>query len=470
MSETYYKSYRKRRRLKPKVKRVFIIIVVVVVVLVLRPWRLIGTADNIQAREIPIDTIQIPLNQIVQNSHSDIPEAKRFDKTVNAFIHQWNIVGASLAIMKDGNLIYSKGYGLADRERGDSTEVRHIFRVASASKLITATAIMHLYDKGFLKLNSKVFGRGGILSQYTGYTDKKIEKINVEQLLRHKAGFSVRAGDPMFDPSRMGIGLPVTGEGMVDFVLKRGLGYTPGGQTRYSNVGYLVLSQIVEKLTGQPYERYVKDSILSPIGCIDMHIGEAFSSQYFPNEVQYYEDGNAEPIAAHDGSGRMVAKSNGGNDIRMLSGAGGWVCSAVEMLKFVAAIDYENPHENILSRRAMQIMTSAAKGEMPIGWSNINNSGDWWRSGSMAGTSTMLRRQSNGYTWIFITNTSSWKGAHFPRMINAMMQNAFDKVTKWPDKDLFQADSLAEEMQGGNPSEPAQINRSGLSSCNINQR
>lgn len=451
MSETYYREYKKRkRRLKPKVKRVFIILVAVIVVLILRPWRLLGTTDSIQAHEIPVDTVKIPLNQIVQNSDSDIPEAEKFDKTVNAFIRQWNIVGASLAIMKDGNLIYSKGYGMADREGGDSTEVRHIFRVASASKLITATAIMHLYDKGLLKMNSKVFGKGGILSQYKGYTDKRIEKINIEQLLRHKAGFSVRAGDPMFDPSRMGVKLPVTGEGMVDFVLKRGLGYTPGGQTRYSNVGYLILSQIVEKLTFQPYERYVKDSILAPVGCMDMHIGEAFSSKHLPNEVHYYEDGNAESISAHDGSGRKVAKSNGGNDIKLLSGAGGWVCSAVEMLKFVAAIDYENPHDNILSKKAMQLMTSGAKGEMPIGWSNMNDSGDWWRSGSMAGTSTMLRRQSNGYTWIFITNTSSWKGAHFPRMINAMMQNAFDKVTKWPDKDLFQADSLAEEMQGGN--------------------
>lgn len=446
MIENYYRPY-KRRRLKPRIKRTLIIILLLIVACIvvwLAPWDMFASSVSASQTSPTKDTSQKPLNQIVQNTDSDIIEAVRFDKTVNAFIKKWDIVGASLAIMKDGNLIYSKGYGYANKERGEPMEVKHIMRIASVSKLITATAIMYLCDQGRLSLDSKVFGVKGILNQFKGYTDSRIEKITIEQLLRHEAGFTVRAGDPMFDAARMGIKQPISKSAMVKLTLKRGLGYTPGDRSRYSNVGYLILSQVVERLTVEPYEQFVKDSILAPIGCTDMHIGSASPQGRFANEVCYYEDGKAEPVVACNGSGKLVSKSNGGNDIALLSGAGGWVCSPVELLRLIATIDHQSPHRNTLSRNSILTMTRASKGESPIGWSNVDEKGNWWRSGSMAGTSAMLRRQNNGYTWVFVTNTSSWKGARFPRIINSMMQNAFSKVTEWPEKDLFSADSLPE--------------------------
>lgn len=444
MTEDYIKPRRVRRRLKPKVKRVLMIIaavIVIIIVLSTRPWRLFTTNDPLPPA-VEVDTTQIPLNQLVQNSDSDIPEAVKFDKAVNSFMKQWHIEGASLAIMKDGNLIYSKGYGYANLKTQDTTEVKHIFRIASVSKLITAVGIMKLCEKRLLSLNSRVFGAKGILNQYTDYTDKKLERVTVENLLRHQGGFSIRAGDPMFNAAQLGLKMPVTPQAMVEYCVKKGLRYQPGGYTSYSNVGYMVLSQVIEKVMGMSYESYIKDSILAPIGCYDMHIGHPDPADRHSNEVSYYEVSDAELIPAADGSGRMVAKSEGGNNIELLQGAGGWVASPVELLKLVAAIDDSNPHKQILTKESIRQMTTLNKGRMPIGWSNVNDRGDWWRSGSMAGTSAMLRRQSNGYTWVFVTNTSSWKGSRFSKMINVMLQNAFNKVTEWPEKDLFKIDSL----------------------------
>ena len=62
---------------------------------------------------------------------------------------------------------------------------------------------------------------------------------------------------------------------------------------------------------------------------------------------------------------------------------------------------------------------------------------DWSRTGTLAGSSAMLKRQSNGYTWVFVTNTSSWSGSRFPRKIDAMIRTALDKVKDWPERDLF---------------------------------
>lgn len=64
-------------------------------------------------------------------------------------------------------------------------------------------------------------------------------------------------------------------------------------------------------------------------------------------------------------------------------------------------------------------------------------SDDWSRTGSLSGSSALLKRQHDGYSWVFITNTSSWSGSRFTRKISAMMKQAMSKVRQWPDRDLF---------------------------------
>ena len=141
---------------------------------------------------------------------------------------QWEIKGASLAIMKDGKLIYSKGYGYADEENEVKTDVNHIFRIASVSKLITAAGIMKLVENGTLSLDDKVFGEEGILNDTTLYApvkDKRMNHITVENLLRHQGGFTNRAGDPMFCPidiaEKMNVPAPADLNTIIKFVLSK---------------------------------------------------------------------------------------------------------------------------------------------------------------------------------------------------------------------------------------------------------
>ena len=212
------------------------------------------------------------INHAINDSLSDLQETKKMERTIERFMQRWEIQGASLAIMKDGKLLYSKGFGIADSTSGDSVNVSNIFRIASLSKLITATGIMKLWEEKKLSLDQKVFGENGILndSMFLDIKDARIRDITVEHLLRHQAGYSTRAGDPLFCmPSiarSRNITHPMTVDDMVQFAASTRLRFRPGAGNAYSNLGYVVLGKIIEKVSGMPYETYIQDSILKPIG------------------------------------------------------------------------------------------------------------------------------------------------------------------------------------------------------------
>ncbi len=383
------------------------------------------------------------INHAINDSLSDLQETKKMERTIERFMDRWEIKGASFAVMKDGKLLYSKGFGIADSASGDSVNVGNIFRIASLSKLITATGIMKLWEDGKLSLDQKVFGEKGILndSAFLDIKDPRIREITVEHLLRHQGGFSTRAGDPLFCMPAIArsrhIDHPMTVDDMVQFAASTRLRFRPGAGNAYSNLGYVVLGKVIEKVSGMPYETYIQDSILKPIGCYDMHIGYSEADKHYPNEVHYYEPSDAEPVECYDGSGRMVPRSYGGSDLQILGSAGGWVASPTELMKFITAIDPNDSKPNILKPATIAYMTERDTRKFPIGWMRTTAHNDWSRTGSLAGSSAMLKRQSNGYTWVFITNTSSWSGSRFPNKIGAMIRTALNNVKDWPDRDLF---------------------------------
>ena len=141
------------------------------------------------------------INAVLTNEMSDIPELAGLDKDIRHFMQRWWVKGMQLSVMRHDSLIYSKGYGWADKEKELKMGPGNILRVASVSKLITATGIMKLCEQGKLSLDDKVFGPGGVLEDDefdAAIKDKNYYRITVEDLLRHEAGLSIRRGDPMF--------------------------------------------------------------------------------------------------------------------------------------------------------------------------------------------------------------------------------------------------------------------------------
>lgn len=397
-----------------------------------------ATEEKTETEEIP----PTPLNHLMNNSMSELKETEKFDAAIRRFMRYWDIKGGSFALMKNDSLIYAKGYGYSDIKDSIECEVKNVFRVASVSKLITAVAIMRLCETGKLSTQDFVFGEEGILcdSLFLNYRDKNIKKITVEHLLRHTGGFANPHGDAAFNTDLvakyLGKELPLSMDDMVQYATRIRLRARPGGWFNYSNLGYIILSKVIEKASGMPYETYVKDSVLAPMGCYDMHLAHNYSDEFLENEVKYYEVKEAEPVPAYDGSDTLVMKSRGGNDVHGLYGAGGWVASPVELLRFVSAIDNCPVKGEFLSQESIDFMTMYSKNFKPAGWASVT-SREWLRTGTMAGTSALIKAQKDGYTWVFISNSSSWTGPALSRRMGRDITRALQRVKKWPEVDYF---------------------------------
>lgn len=387
----------------------------------------------------------IPLSQRLFNELSAREEFLPLEIRINRLLDKYAIKGASVAVMKDGRLVLARGFGYADQETNQFVEPKHVFRVASVSKLITAVAVMKLVEEGKLSLDDKIFGEEGLLndSVYLAYKDKRVDDITVRNLLNHSAGWNRNYGDHMFMQHtiarQMKVDLPVDLPLIIKFALDKRLHFRPGSRTSYSNLGYAILGLVIEKKTGQTYVDYVTNEIFKPAGIYDIYMGKNLMEQKLANEVIYYEQRNVGKVHSVYAKNEMVDRTYGGNDIELLGAAGGWIATAPDLMKFLSLIDGDETIPDILSMETLRMMTNPLlSGGHTIGWSGTDGRGNWWRTGTFAGTSAVMMRQANGFNWIILTNTSTWRGSKLSREINREIQASLNEVETWPEYDLFQ--------------------------------
>lgn len=378
------------------------------------------------------------LNDRLTNDLSRLPA---MDAAVDSFMNVWSLKGVSLSIMRNDSLLYARGYGRADGARPMVPGT--LLRMASVSKLLTAVGIMKLQERGKLVLDTPVFGPFGVLPEYDKYiTDDNYYLITVEHLLRHQAGFTQQGGDPMFSTARMmreiGISKAPTAEQLTRHLVSRPLAYLPGTTQEYSNFGYLLLSMIIEKLTGEDYETWMQREVLRPAGCTDFHIGGNFYADRFPGETRYHMHKEAKPSDSYDGRGK-VERCYGGNDIRGLSGAGAWIGSTPELARLIASIDGIPDFGDQISEFSVYQMTQRLSDEIySLGWVDCTEDGEWTRTGSFSGTSALVKTFPDGECWILITNTSTWKGSRFSRDTGALCKNLRKRFSdRLPARNLF---------------------------------
>ncbi len=385
----------------------------------------------------------IPISHRLANDLSDYKAVEQLDRKIADFLINRKIHGASVAISHEGKLIYAKGFGYSNYELNETVEPKHLFRIASVSKLITAIAIMKLHEDKVLSIEDPVFGENGILNDSIYQPgDKKYFDITVHHLLVHTAGWSGRRGDPVFMPltvaNTMNVDPPVDAKDVIQYALMKPLDYEPGKKYSYSNLGFIILGQIVEEVTGLSYEDYVRFEILEPLGIYDMHIGKNFYEERYKNEVKYYETGNSGPVYAFDGSGNVVPQAYGGNNIQLLGPAGGWVASAVELMKLMVAVDGFPEQPDLLKRETIDIMTDRnINGNSLIGWKGSDGSGNWWRTGTLSGTAALILRQHNNINWIVLLNTTTKRRDRIHSEISRLMFESVHTIDEWPKTDLF---------------------------------
>ena len=404
----------------------------------------IAIASGFRKKDSEPIKIPVNLNATLVNEMSDTSLLAGFDQQVKDYMTYWGLKGVSLSVMRNDSLLFSKGYGYADTKV--PMKPGHILRMASVSKLVTAVGIMILQERGQLSLKEQVFGPGGILddSLYNSViTDTLYYKITVEDLLRHKGGFSKKGGDPMFSTRWIMMQnrwkeVP-TKEQLMQVQLSRQLKFEPGTWQDYSNFGYLALSMVIEKVSGMPYEDFMQENVLRPAGCIGFRLAGNYYTDKHPDEVRYYVQKDDEPAEEFNNSGRKVPRCYGGNDVAGLLGAGAWVGSTPELALLVASIDGKPEVPDIISKESVEAMTEYFDPDTySLGWNDTKPTGEWTRTGTFAGTSALVKYFPDGECWVFITNTSTYKGPELAKFTNGLFEKLREGYSsKLPKRNLF---------------------------------
>jgi len=228
-----------------------------------------------------------------QYGGSNGQERGEMGRIAGAFRQQFSVPATSIAISRNGQFVYDQSVGMGDRQHLTQVQQDSLFRIASLSKPITSVTIFALLEQGKLNLTDKAFGPSAILGIKYGKPPYKqwVADITVDQLLTHTCGgWPNDANDPMmhndgWDHTKL----------ITETIANQPLTNQPGTHWAYSNFGYCILGRVIEQITGQPYDAYVKANILAPCGISTMQIAANKESQRAPNEVVYYGQYSEDP-------------------------------------------------------------------------------------------------------------------------------------------------------------------------------
>ncbi|MCX6613551.1 MAG: serine hydrolase [Acidobacteria bacterium] len=343
-----------------------------------------------------------------------VPELAAFDRATLAALQNYKVPGASVAIAKDGKLVYARGFGVADLVSGEPVQPDSLFRIASVSKPITAMAVLKLVEEGKVSLDTKLLPFIG--RKATG--DPRYNDITVRHLLQHSAGMDIFTWnlDPSF-PDRatldaLGANLPPSRGDILEFVLANlPLAFAPGTNYAYSNIGYMFLTDVIEKATGQPYESYMREKILAPLGISRMFVAGSLLSERRPGEVRYWDKDRVDaPIFPNLPA--QVPQPYGTFNIRIFESGGGWLASTPDLVRFLTAFDSGSgvsllkPETSALINQKSSFVAANATAWQGIGWaiSRTSTGERWDHDGALPGTAAWVFRGINGVSFAIAAN------------------------------------------------------------------
>ncbi|MET8143110.1 serine hydrolase domain-containing protein [Sphaerisporangium sp. NPDC005288] len=364
------------------------------------------------------------------------------DTVMKTYIKERNIPCAQLAAVKNGKLVLARGYRYSSDTAVPAVQPTSLFRIASLSKNITAAAVLRLAQDGKVSLGAKVSDLLGLPTT----TDPRLKNVTLWRLMQHTGGWDRDiSGDYLMADrtiaAKLGMPLPVGKSDIVAYAGGRPLDFAPGARMAYSNYGYLLLGLVVEKVSGQSYESYVKQKLLAPAGVTRMRLGRGLRSQAAAGEVPYYSQYTSKTVL--DDSGAVVPAPYGGFNMGNHAANGGWLASAVDLVRWARVFDAAGPVLNATSiSRAFakpEIGVSADGSWYGCGWyvRQVTGHLNTWHNGSLPGTYTYLARLQQGFTYAAVFDQREETGTPDYDVLSSRMNTAWNGVSTWPTGDLF---------------------------------
>ena len=267
------------------------------------------------------------------------------DGIMTANLRDKHVAGATIAVVKDGSLLFAKGYGYADVDKRRPVDpARSLFRIGSTSKLFTWTAVMQLVEQGKLDLDADV----------NRYLDFKIpatfpQPITLRHIMTHTPGFEEDSRDLIGDDSAQIVPL---GRWLATHI--PGRVRPPGTYASYSNYATALAGYIVQRASGMPWDDYIEQHVLAPLG-----MGQTTTRQPLPSRLRAdMSEGYAW------GGGKFVSRKF---EIVEPMPAGSIAASATDMAKFMIAhlSDGELGGQRVLADSTAKRMHARAFGHDP---------------------------------------------------------------------------------------------------------
>lgn len=367
--------------------------------------------------------------------------ASEVDTFIRPYLAANGITAATVAVMKDGQILYERGYGYQNIQATVPLLADALMSGASTVKPITAAAIKNLQSAGLLDLNDPVFCQANTTSRcwvpaaWVTSTDVGISTIRIVDLIAHKGGWD-RAGegcrafngptavnggmqgallstllpcDPLQHDALvrgdLGLSRPATVEETIRYFMAADLDYQPRNippseRDRYSNFGYLLLGFIIERASGLTYNNYVNSQILGPLGipASDFKNGNSLLSEADPREPNYITN---KQIPNVFGAGLVNARNGGVNAIN-------WVAAATSLMTARALARFAS---------VFKIDTDADGVDGPTnGQPLAGASNDGFHGGDLPGSAALVRQLRSGVTYAVMMNKNDKFEGSGPRV------------------------------------------------------
>jgi N-acyl-D-amino-acid deacylase len=371
------------------------------------------------------------------------PGLKGFDSAMLKIMDRHGIPGAALAITKDGKLVLAKGYGWANVARGEPVQPDTQFGLASLSKSLTASSILKLVEQEKLDLDDPVFDYLKHIKPPRGArVDPRLRTVTIRQCLNHSGGWDRSIhGDPVnWEPQicrAYGVRPSLSPAQFISFSMTLPLTFKPGTDAKYSNVGYIMLGEVIAKVSGQAYSRFVLDHVLKPMGIKRAGL-HAFDGKYMVGESLRYLAGTLIALPA------ML--------FPMISAAGGWSASVVDMARFLTNLDGSRG-KPVLSEKTRKLMIEPPPKPLKprpngtyfgLGWDSVmvkDKAFGYYKDGSYQGMRTYMKRLPDGVNWVLLYNASMEFDPQDMQMAASTVHEArklVEGIGKHPDTDLFE--------------------------------
>ena len=380
--------------------------------------------------------------------------SQQIDSLVAVALLKFKVAGAAVAVVKDGKLIHSKGYGLTDINSKKAVNENTNFQIASNTKAFTTTALAILEEEGKLKWTDKVIDH---IPEFKMYNNYVTENFNIQDLLTHRSGLALGVGDLMFFPDGS------------DFTIKDVVScfqyFKPVSAFRtkfdYDNLLYMVAGEVIARASGMSYELFVQKRIIETLQMNNTFVGS----------LQKDKSNLAAPHSSESGTIKIIDSY----DIGMADAAGGIFSNVADMSKWMLlhlnkgkyGSDLKSPLFSLKNHREMwRIHTVLETNNNPRYNSHFNGYGLGWvltdvvgkfevsHTGGLPGMLSIVTMYPDlNLGIVILTNTENGGEGLFSSIANTIADSYLglddyawiDKMVAWSNEDKNEGDSVTKK-------------------------